>query len=298
MRFLPLAALAAAPLLGSPVQAQELPLAEPPVLLGSPGHLALTPRLAAGGATLASSQFTAVATLAGPLGTGYSASSAQFTLVGPGAVAPTDDLASQGPIVAAVEPRIVRYSGEAVRVFGAGFSGGGTPAVSFAGQPGGSVQVLSDRELSATSPVLVNAVGNPLGPVDVAVASALGSHSLNAASVASPGYVQTSPARLGSTFTVTHMGQPGSVGIPSWGQEIPGLVVPILPFDGVIELPQIFITYPAQVYDATGVAPTVYPIPNNPNLVGLTLQVQSLEVTSFEPLAGGFTNVVNLEVLP
>jgi hypothetical protein len=298
MRFLPLVALAAVPLLGATARAQELPVADPPSLLGSPAHLALTPRLSAGGGTLSSLQFTAAATVAGPLGFGYSAASAQYSLVGAAAAAPADELASQGPLIAAVEPRIVHHAGAAVRVFGAGFSGGGLPSVTFAGQPATGVQVLSDRELSATSPLLVNAVGNPLGPVDVAVGSALGDHAFREAAVAAPGYVQTSPARLGSTFTVTHMGQPGSVGIPSWGKEVPGLFVPILPFDGVIELPQIFITYPAQLYDATGVAPTVYPIPDNPNLVGLTLTVQSLEVTSFEPLAGGFTNVVHIEVLP
>lgn len=294
----PVAALLLAALLGPPALAQELPLNGPANLIGSPSHLALAPHLNSGGAGLSSAQYTAIAAVAGPLGSEYRAGSAAFSVSGPGAVFSDDNPASQGPIIAGVEPRIVRYSGEDVQIFGAGLSAGGTPSVTFAGQPASAVQVISDHELLVTTPVLTNAFGNPLGPVDVSISNVLGSSSAEQAAVSSPGYVQTSPARLGSTFTVTHMGQPGSIGIPSWGNAIPGLVIPILPFDGVIELPEILITYPAQVYDSTGVAATVFPIPNNPVFVGLILKVQSLEVESVSPLSGGFTNVVNIEVLP
>lgn len=290
-------AAAAAVTLGLAARSPDLPLGTPPAVMGSPGHTALVPALASAGGRTASGAHAAEHTLAGPLGAGHAASSPSFSMQG-GVVFTDGVLASSGPLLAAVEPRFVRAAGQTVTLHGAGFAGGATPAVTFAGVPAASVTVVDDTELQVATPVLVNQHQNPLGPVDVRVATAAGEAELDEGLIATPAYVQTSPARIGRSFTITHFGRPGSIAVPSWGSEVPGLVVPLDGIGGAIELPIIHITFAGEFLGATGVSSTTYPLPNKPNWVGLVLQFQSIEIESLSPLVAGFTNVVNAEVLP
>lgn len=290
--------LAPAALLATVGAAQDLPLAAPPSAMGSASHTALAPSLTSGGVDAASPAHRAEAALAGPLGAGYRASSAQFELRGGGASFAPPSLASSGPLLSAVEPRILRASGETVSLHGAGFAGGGTPTVTFAGLPASSVVVVSDTQLTVDSPVLTNQYGNPLGPVDVRVTTSAGTVEVDQAAIASPAYLQTSPGRIGGTFTVTHMGQPGSTGIPSWATALPGVVIPIGGIGGAIELPIIFLTYDAETLDASGVSSSTYPIPDDPALIGAVLQFQTIIIDSIVPLVASFTNTVDVEILP
>lgn len=291
-------ALAISAIAPGTAQAQGLPLADPPELFGSPQFTGLAPSLTAGGGRATSAGHTAESALDGPLGAGYAASSPQHAILGGSAVFAPDGLGNAGPIVTAVLPRAVRASGEAVTIYGAGLTGLGPGGLTFAGVPAASVSTISDRELSAFTPNLTNAFGNPLAAVDVAVQSGPSEAALGDGVISTPAYLQTSPARLDSTFTVTHIGAPGGIGIPSWAAPIPGVVVPLSGIGGAVELAQIFFTYPGETLDADGVSSTVYPIPDKPTLVGQTIYFQSIVVETFVPTVASFTNTVAVEILP
>ncbi|QDU65129.1 IPT/TIG domain-containing protein [Engelhardtia mirabilis] len=298
MNLRPSTALASAALLAAIGHSQELPLSAPPLAMASASATAIAPSLTSGGVDADSPGHRAEAALAGPLGAGYRATSPLFELRGGGASFAAPVLASAGPLLAAVEPRILVASGDTVALYGAGFATGGTPAVTFAGLAASNVTVVSDTELSVDTPLLTNPFGNPLGPIDVRVTTAAGVAEVDQAAIASPAYVQTSPGRIGGNFTVTHMGQPGATGIPSWATALPGVVIPIGGIGGAIELPIIFFTYGAEILDASGVSSSTYPIPDDPALVGAVLQFQTIIIDSIVPLVASFTNTVDVEILP
>jgi hypothetical protein len=277
---------------------QDLPLSDQPTVIGSAEYSAVAPALTSGATHALSVGHAADMSLAGMTGAGYAASTAAFEIRGGSATFATPDLAAGGPILASVEPRILRATGDVVAVHGVGFSGATAPTVTFAGLPATNVTVVSDTELSVTTPNLTNAFGNPLGPVPVRVTTSAGVAEVEDAAIASPAYVQTSTARIDDNFTVTHLGQPGGTGIPSWAAEIPGVVVPIPGIGGAIELPLIFLTFGAELIDSTGVSSTTYSIPNNPSLIGVELQFQTIIIDSLAPLEASFTNTVALEIQP
>lgn len=273
-------------------------LPDPPAIQGSPAHLAAAVGLSNGGGSTSSSAYSAEVSLTGQLFA--STASSPLFRAGGGVVAVGPDLTPTVPLLAAVTPRIVRAAGgEVVTLHGVGLAPGAVPpTVRFAGQPSPQVSVDAAGTVTAVTPLLVDADGNPLGLVEVQVQTANGIASDSDAVIAGPAYLQTSPARLGGDFFLTHHATPFGLGVPSWGLALSSGAIPLPGYAGALAVYPVFQTAPAESLDSTGISSTAWPIPDLPQLVGRTLDFQSFVFESLVTFSGSFTNLVSVVIEP
>lgn len=226
-------------------------------------------------------------------------SSASYAFEGSVAWTPAS-VSSPGPVVfGVVGGRGVKEGGTIETVVGLGFQapGAGTTSVTFAGAPGTALSVLSDTELQVTAPAGLDGFGNTLGLVEVIVANALGSSTSEEAFAYTPMLARFDPARVGGSYKLHLLDAAGAFQALDYGLEIPGFAVPIPPLTGAFGL----IALDLHVFGfkpATSDTTTwTLPVPPNPSLVGLTLQLQAASLTSLAPLGGSFTNIHHLNII-
>ncbi|QDU65863.1 IPT/TIG domain-containing protein [Engelhardtia mirabilis] len=237
---------------------------------GSAGYAAETSLAFAGGAT--------------------ASSSANYSFRG-GALWSENGFAPPGPAVFGVlQGSGSKAGGDTVTVVGSGFLGGGPISVEVGGAAASGVTVVSDTELSLVTPPGVNVYGNPLGASDVTVGDGLTTATATDAYVYTPALTAPAELRIGAPYEIAMYATPGALIDLYIGVAIPGVVLPIGGLDGAFEMLGFFLSPTSSTF--AGPEPQVwgFPLPKDPNLVGLAFQWQGFELTNFAPLTGSFTN--------
>lgn len=264
----------------------------------SASYVALSDSLVSTGGQGSSLSFSGQEVLHPSLG-GADSQSASYTAQG-GIVWLEPVAPGAGPVVLSVSPPLGdAVGGEPVSVVGLHFAapGAGNTDVFFGGSPGAQVSVANDTRIDVVTPSGTNPHGNPLGAVDVEVVNDLGAGVLADGFTYLPALKLTAPVAVGGSLDLEHVGLPGSTWIVAAGAPVPGLSVPIAPYDGALEL--VIATQALSPFlhvDGQGFGSFHLPVPNIPTLAGSIFHVQALSIASFAPLSGGFTNSLVFQV--
>jgi hypothetical protein len=212
-------------------------------------------------------------------------SSANF-LADVGFLASSDPLPADEPIIFGFSPeRGNNAGGTLVTVSGWNFDKFGVgPSVTMdiAGNPATGLSVLTNTQLTATTPL-----GDP-GPQNVVVTSSLGSGSNPNAWLYTPAVISTAYTQVGGEMDIRNYGSVGNsfITLASGGAGFAG--TQFGPF--LITQPFIFVMYGVPYPSRDGIHTLHVNVPNNPILLGFTVHFQSLEATQLSPVLGQFTN--------
>lgn len=219
------------------------------------------------------------------LPSGGTLSSSNYT-AGVGFLETSDPIPGTQPIIFGLSPDLgVNGGGTPVTVSGWNFDKFGVgPSVtmSIGGNPSTGLSVLTNTQLTATTPV-----GDP-GPTGVVVTSSLGSGSDPDAWLYTPGVVSTRYTQVGGQMDIRNFGTVGKtfIGLVAGGGGFAGTQYG--PF--LLTEPYIFLQYGTPYPSPSGVHTLHVNVPNAPLLLGFTVHFQSLEATSYGPVVGQFTN--------
>lgn len=234
------------------------------------------------------------------LTTGFNAdtsSSESFGLTS-GAIFDDGTLTGGTPMVFGVSEQVgAAAGGESATVFGFGFAepGAGTTDVVVGALPASNVQVQSNTSITLQTPAGVNAYANPLGLGPVAVTNAHGSHAAAEGYAFLPALIEQGPTSFAvgeARFWI--VAEPGSICLLAYGQSVPGVAVPIAPYQGALELTVALKLLGGFSVASDGIGRFVRPLPPNPALAGLTIKFQALTVGS----PGSFSNVTPVLLQP
>jgi hypothetical protein len=262
----------------------------------SQNYVAIAQAVMTAGGTSASASFTAHQGI-GQLATGYLASSASFSTQGGVAFSSaTPPTPGQPPTIAQVIPPDADFvGGLTVTVLGTNFTsaGAGLPVVNFDGVPGTGVTVIDDTKLTVIVPPGIEpATGNPKGPIDVEVLTGNGGDILEAGFTYTPASTINPPK--------PSVGQPsqykGDAGSPAFFKSdagVPfGFGLPIPGLNGTLELLPLIPIAPFS-FQPTGEVIVTFVV-TDVSLIGVPINIQGAAVTSLSPLAGGFTNTLQV----
>ena len=226
---------------------------------------------------------------------GDQSASASYSMT-TGIMAGDGTLGAGPPLVFALDPPMgTKDGGDAVSVIGANLQGTqGPTTVFFDGTP---VVPLTTSETLVTlqTPIGVNNFGNPLGQIDVDVSHMDGSTTKDDGYVFKPAMLQDTPAQVGQSFQLSLEAEPGDFYVLYLGIS-QGIGIPLKNIDGALEiLPPLFQLSPLSL-TATGHKEFTFPLPDDGSLAGVVLEFQNIALTSLNPLAGSFTNKLDVLV--
>lgn len=261
-------------------------------LSGAGGTYSTARVVASGGGVSTSPSFYTLESTVGPRNV-VGASQHQLSFQRAGVVAAPNTLpAGRAWLFGIAQARGTKDGGDLVHVYGTGFqSMGAVIDLRFDGVSAGALNVLSDHELTVTSPAGVDPFLNPKGRVVVEARFVGGeTQRLADAFVYTPAIVQHAPALVGQTTALELWSPAGSFQQVFYGISAPGLGVAVPPFDGAARL--LLLNGPLSPFvPATSNATTLLlPVPASQALVGLSLEFQGIAIDLF-PLGGSFTNV-------
>lgn len=258
---------------------------------GSESHLSSARNLPAAAGSADSANYVAEVELAFASG-GAPTSSENYRFRG-GAVWTGTELSPSGPLVFGFADAVGDKDGGETRVLsGLGFQapGAGAPSVSLGGANASAVNVLSDTELSLVTPAGVDAFGNPLARVDVALTNGLGTSTAADAFVYTPALQVPEAPRVGSSFEIELHAGPLEFQDLYYGLPIPGFALPVAGIDGAFDL-LAFNSSPVSFAPSGGDITTwTLPVPATPTLVGQSIDWQAFSLDGLAPLSGSFTN--------
>lgn len=207
-------------------------------------------------------------------------------LAGVGILSTSDPIPADEPIIFGISPgRGTNAGGTAITVSGWNFDKFGVgPSVTMdiAGNPTTGLSVLTNTQLTATTPL-----GDP-GPQNVVVTSSLGSGSNPRAWIYTPAVISTEFTQVGGQMDLRNYGTVGNsfitlaAGAAGYGGTQFG------PF--LLSQPFIFLMYGVPYPSPDGIHTLHVNVPNAPILSGMTVHFQSLEATQYGPIVGQFTN--------
>jgi len=221
---------------------------------------------------------------------GPTATSANFQ-VQTGAIHTGGGLTVTGPLVFGVDGGVGdRLGGEARLVYGYNFlPGAGLTSVDLGGTTVAAT-VQNDLSLSVVSPAGVDSVGNPLGETDVTVTNQLGTSTARGSYVYTPALRNNADARLGKTYRVHYVGEPGSFVVLMLGLSHPTISLPYSFWDGQFDLVTILFYWSPFLAAPDGSLTVEFSIPDHPDFLGFPFEFQGAALDSISPLGGSFTN--------
>lgn len=272
---------------------------DPAALAGSESYVALLPALAGGAVSGVSQSYRAdfghndlEANLLG---------SESYSLV-VGAIHADGALAAGPPVVAGVtELAGTKDGGQTAHVVGFGFADvlAGTTTVDFGSSMTPSVSVLSNTQLQVSTPPGVDLLGNPLGLVDVSVTNQLGAGTAADAYAYLPALIESGEASIaGGALSLSLHSIPGALAVLSYGLSLPGVGVPVAPFDGSLTILVGQVIVPGLEPAPDGIVAWEFPLPDDPALTGATIEFQAAALENLAPLGGSFTNTLPITLLP
>lgn len=268
-------------------------------IAGSASATSLAAAVTGGGGATTDSARTIQAEISAPAA-GASMESANYRLLASIAwIEPS--LRTNLPLVFGIEPPTGPAAGcKSVVVRGLNFSklGAGSAIVRFDGVPAPAVQVTSDTTIEVVTPAGLDSLANSIGLADVRVENALGSGAALDAYAYLPALELDSPAQPGKSAGISLRAEAGALLFLVLGHASPGVAVKVPPFRGKLAIT----VDPAVVLDGvplpSGALALALPLPDEPGLVGFTLDLQALAVTATSPLGGGFSRVLSMTVQP
>lgn len=256
---------------------------------GSEQHVAPARELLGGSGASQSETYRAETAVASTSG-GVESTSSNFRFRGSTAWVESSFAPAGATVFGVVGGGGTKDGGEIETVFGAGFQSGAPPTVTVGGLAATGVSVLSDTELTLVTPGGIDALGNPLGAVDVTVDDGSGPSTAAGAYRFEPAIEVPSPLKLGQPYKLAFHGTPGSlIGLYN-GAPLPGFALPVNGIDGAFDLVAVFFSPVPTTVLGAGPQVWTFPLPNDPILAGKAFQWQGFEIDSFVPLGGSFTN--------
>lgn len=292
--------LLALPLLASLVAGLAAGLATAQSSSGSETRIALSQSALVGGGTSTSVSLTVEAGIGQPA-VGARATSESFAV--------TSGVVATEPIVGTSEPLVfgtraasgTKEGDDVVTIYGLNFTepGAGAAAVQFDGVHAFPVAVVSNTRISARTPAGLDALGNPKAMAPVRVTNALGAANAGQGFLYTPALVQETPAQIGRVFRFHLWAEPLTFHVVAFGGAIPILPFSLNPFDGKLALATNPVLLTQLALTTSGYARYEFLLPDQPSLVGKSLQLQALAITDvIPPLAGSFTNVLTVPFHP
>ena len=227
------------------------------------------------------------------------ASSTNFVFEG-GAVWTGNGLAPVAPVVFGIAsdfngPGAVGTAagGQVEHVLGLGFQlpGAGATSVSLGGAPAPSVLVQSDNRIEITTPPGVDSpLGNPLAAVELSLTNNLGTSSVQDAYTFTPALAVGEQPRVGQTFRLHLLGEPGDFQDLYFGVPLPGFALPVAGIAGAFDLVALSQSPVSATFAISNDTSFLLPVPNSPSLVGQSIDWQGFSLNSLAPLGGSFTN--------
>ena len=259
----------------------------PPAWGGAENLVAPSVGLGSGGGVRSSTLYSLTASLGRTdLAT---ASSSSYAMEG-GMLASPSSIASWPPILFGTRSELGdKDGGEPVRVYGYGLSNlldlqiGGVSVPAFG--------AVKPNYVDVTTPVGTNAYGNPFGRVDVAAFTTTGKPRRQDGFGYLPLIQEESVPTVGAPYRVRYLGEPGSFGWLFYGASVPGVAIPIAPFEGAVEA-LLGVRLFGLRFAPEGVADWTVNIPADPSLVGFLLEFQCLSITEVDLSAGEYTTLL------
>jgi len=211
------------------------------------------------------------------------------------------DAPASGPVVAGVlEGSGPKAGGDVVTVVGYNFTepGAGPLSVVFGGVPSPNVQALSNLHAIAVTPPGLNAQTNPKALVDVRVVNAIGNASVSRGFDYTPSLVEDVHSRVGGTMDLRFHDDPGGLLALALGKSVPGFSIVLPPWDGAFEIVlnvQLLLNF---VPTPDGTRVFHVNVPEDPNLVGGTLEFQAFSAHDLLAGDGGLSNLLQITFLP
>lgn len=261
---------------------------------GSENHVSSARNAPSAGGSSASPGFLVESEL-GHATAGPEASSTNFSFVG-GATFTGPGFAPSTPVAFSVQSgQGPAAGGQAAEVLGVGFASptAGTTQVDFDGLAAGNVFVVSDTRLSLLTPPGTSLLGNPKASVDVVVLNDDGSSSLSDGYLYTPALLERAPALIGGTLELDVVDEPGSFHLLAYGFALPGFGIPLNGFAGSLELITGTSTFGALTPSPSGTTQFAVPVPDQPAIVGKSLDWQVISISSLAPFAGSFSNLLS-----
>jgi len=274
--------------LGALAQADER------IALVSPTTAAITPALVGSVGRAESTNNRAQVQVAGPSAPKATSASYRIDALYVGAPLP---LGPTPPYVVAFAPGGAPAAGGATTgLLGLNFAAPGVgPLTAHFGASSAPATTVSNLVAVATAPAGLNNFGNPLGAVKGGVSSTSGPGLGSPRFAHFPALVQRNPASVGGQLGFDLHTAPGALAGVYLGSPIPGIAVPIAPFSGALELVTNLLPLVGFAPVPGGSATYQFPLPPNPNLAGVTLNLQGLALVG---ALGSFTNNLSIAILP
>lgn len=297
-RWLPAAWVLAALPLGSSTLWAQTSATTAQSLAGSETHTSLAAQAVGGGGASSSANYDAQAELNAAFPAAASASETYQLEAGVTWIEPV--LGSDQPVIFSVSPANGAAAGGAPTVVrGLNFTapGAGNTSVTVGGLPASGVQVLGPTEMQLITPPGVDGLGNPLGSAAFELSNDLGSSQAPDGYQYLPAVYLLSPAQLGDPLNVRLATAPGAIALMWFGLPIPGLPPLSLPgYDGAAPLVLDLTFLLNGVFVPTGELTLPVVIPDDPLLLGASVDLQALAITDPFTPAGSFTNVLNVPI--
>ena len=237
-----------------------------------------------GGGGTASASYAAAVSLGGR--TGGQFTSANFK-AGLGILETSDPQPTNAPVVFGITPDFgPKAGGTAITITGLNFDkfgAGPSVTVDVGGSSASGINVVSNTLITANAPA------GAKGPQDLTVSSTHGTSFSPGAFIYTPAITTTPNSVQGGTVTIRNYGEVGNVfntyvsdvttsASTKFGTLLIGpfpvvLLLPVLPYSG-----------------PDGINEIVADVPIDPNLTGLTVYFQSLDISGFGPVTGELTN--------
>lgn len=257
---------------------------------GSENHVASTVAIGAGGGPAESASYRAIVNI-GLASAGFG-SSASYELEG-GTVGVPESITGWKSALFGFSPALGdKDGGEYTRMFG--FKLTGLADVTFNGVSAAGFGATNPLWADVQTPPGVNAYGNPFGRVET-VSFSLGKPALEQGFGYLPLIQTENVPALGGSIHVRYLGESGSFGWLAFGLSVPGIAIPIPPFEGAVETLLKSKLFPIR-YAPEGVADWVLPIPDDPTLQGFPLEFQALSITSPDFSSGEYTNLLEAPI--
>lgn len=267
------------------------PQADSSGVAGSQSVTALAQSTSGSGGVSAGTAFKVEAEVAAPA-TGTVMTSASFRLE-TGVVWIEPSLGTQQPVVFGVEPAQGHSVGGSPAILhGLNFQeiGAGATSVTFNGVAATDVVVQNDGTITLTTPPGVDGLGNSIGLADVLVTNAIGSDASANAFMYLPALAMYGPAQVGKFAEIAVRSTPNSLLYLFIGGAIPAFGIAAPPFAGSVAITVNRIQAVSAFPMPTGEVVLAIPIPDDPALIGFSIDMQALSITSVSPLAGAFSS--------
>ena len=203
------------------------------------------------------------------------------------------------PLVFAVEPAAGDKSGiEPVTIRGFNLDDGSGTAFASLGGVAMFGATTTNTVLSAVNGPGTNVHGNPLGRVDAEVITAAGSGVGSELFIYTPALTEEAAPSVGQTYLLDLHLPAGSFYQLALGTSVPGVSAPVPPLDGAAEILLGIVQLTGLVPAPANLVTLPLPIPANPGIIGVPIELQAAVLTGLAPLAGTFTNKLATVVTP